>query len=111
VGCRSNNDCADKQACSGRECANPCDSNPCSRSDICDVTDHTARCLPSKNFNRLKPNNYYFVNMSSRLFLQLRLQNAQGMALASQVRFLRLINTTINNNNYQYHNPLNNVYN
>lgn len=52
VGCRSNNDCADKQACLNRECLSPCDQQLCARNEICDVTGHVARCLPSKSIKK-----------------------------------------------------------
>ena len=50
VGCRSNNDCADKQACKAKECINPCEEKACSRTEVCDVVGHAARCLPSKTY-------------------------------------------------------------
>ena len=48
VGCRSNNDCADKQSCVKRECVNPCEAKICGRSERCAVEQHLAKCLPSK---------------------------------------------------------------
>jgi hypothetical protein len=46
VGCRSNNDCADKQSCVKRECVNPCEAKICGRSERCSVEQHLAKCLP-----------------------------------------------------------------
>ena len=48
VGCRSNNECAEKQACIAKECRNPCDDKACLRSEVCEVVQHSARCITGK---------------------------------------------------------------
>ena len=52
VGCRSNNECAEKQACIAKECRNPCEEKACLRNEVCEVVQHSARCITGK-FNYL----------------------------------------------------------
>ena len=48
VGCRSNNECAEKQACIAKECRNPCEEKACLRNEVCEVVQHSARCITGK---------------------------------------------------------------
>ena len=48
TGCRSNNECANQQACLNKECKDPCGDKSCARSEKCVAQDHIARCKPSK---------------------------------------------------------------
>ena len=48
VGCRSNNDCADKQACSNKECIDPCAAKQCGRTQRKESSGHQCKCFDCK---------------------------------------------------------------
>ena len=69
VGCSSDSECSQSQACQSRSCRNPCISdNPCSQTAICSPKNHRATCTCPPGF---EGDPYRQCSKSKKLYLLL----------------------------------------